>query len=69
MKMGTYGTNLKYEFLETYFQHFSVILTLTMDSFVWAISDITPSVTMRRTKYWEPSFTEAAYLREEKPTS
>lgn len=44
----------------------SAELTCTMDSFVWAISEITPSVIMRRTKYWEPSFTEAAYLREEK---
>lgn len=37
-----------------------------MDSFVWAISEITPSVIMRRTKYWEPSFTEEAYLKEKK---
>lgn len=38
-------------------------LTLTMDSLVWAISEITPSVTIRSTKYWEPSFTEEAYLK------
>lgn len=37
-------------------------LTLTIDSFVWAMSEMTPSVMMRSTKYWEPSFTEAAYL-------
>lgn len=33
-----------------------------MDSLVWAMSEMTPSVMMRSTKYWEPSFTEAAYL-------
>lgn len=37
--------------------------TLTMDSFVWAISDITPSVMMSKTKYCDPSFTDAAYLQ------
>jgi len=40
-------------------------LTLTMDSLVWAMSEMTPSVMMRSTKYWEPSFTNAAYLRAE----
>lgn len=40
------------------------LLTLTMDSLVWAISEITPSVTIRSTKYWEPSFTEEAYLKQ-----
>lgn len=43
-----------------------LLLTLTMDSFVWAISEITPSVTIRSTKYWEPSFTEEAYLKGKK---
>lgn len=33
-----------------------------MASLVWAISDITPSVMMRSTKYCEPSWTAAAYL-------
>ncbi|TNN55159.1 hypothetical protein EYF80_034604 [Liparis tanakae] len=33
-----------------------------MDSLVWAMSEMTPSVMMRSTKYWEPSFTDAAYL-------
>lgn len=37
-------------------------LTLTIDSLVWAMSEMTPSVMMRSTKYCEPSFTEAAYL-------
>lgn len=48
-----------------YISAFSAKLTFTMDSFVWAISEITPSVIMRSTKYWEPSLTEAAYLRGE----
>lgn len=38
-------------------------LTLTIDSLAWAMSEMTPSVMMRSTKYWEPSFTEAAYLQ------
>lgn len=37
-------------------------LTLTMASLVCAMSDMTPSVMMRRIKYWEPSCTAAAYL-------
>lgn len=41
-------------------------LTLTIDSLVWAMSEMTPSVMMRRTKYWDPSFTEAAYLHTQK---
>jgi len=44
-----------------------VILTFTMASLVCDISDITPSVMMRSTKYCEPSWTAAAYLqRQEK---
>lgn len=42
-----------------------MFLTLTMDSLVWAMSEMTPSVMMRSTKYWDPSFTEAAYLQKE----
>lgn len=42
-------------------------LTLTIDSLVWAMSEMTPSVMMRSTKYWEPSFTEAAYLHTKTP--
>ena len=41
-----------------------LILTLTMASLVWAMSEMTPSVMMRSTKYWEPSWTAAAYLWE-----
>lgn len=41
-------------------------LTLTMASFVWAMSDMTPSVIMSKTKYWEPSWTAAPYLHKEK---
>lgn len=37
-------------------------LTLTMASLVWAMSEMTPSVMMRRTKYWDPSSTVAAEL-------
>lgn len=38
----------------------NMALTLTMASLVWAMSDMTPSVMMSRTKYWEPSCTVAA---------
>lgn len=41
------------------------LLTLTMASFVWAMSDITPSVMISNTKYWEPSWTAVAYLDRE----
>lgn len=41
----------------------SLVLTLTMASLVWAMSEMTPSVMMRSTKYWEPSCTAAAYLQ------
>lgn len=37
--------------------------TFTMDSLVWAMSEITPSEMMRRMKYSEPSFINDAYLR------
>lgn len=40
-----------------------LILTFTMASLVWAMSEMTPSVIMSRTKYWEPSSTAAAYLQ------
>lgn len=39
-------------------------LTLTMASLVCAMSEMTPSVMMRSTKYWEPSGTAAAELRD-----
>ena len=38
------------------------VLTLTTDSLVWAISEITPSVIINNTKYCEPSVTSAAQL-------
>lgn len=41
----------------------SLVLTFTMASLVWAMSEMTPSVMMRSTKYWEPSCTAAAYLQ------
>lgn len=47
----------------------NIVLTLTMDSLVWAMSEMTPSVMMRSTKYWEPSFTEAAYLHTNRHTT
>lgn len=37
-------------------------LTLTMASLVCAMSEMTPSVMMRSTEYWEPSCTSAAFL-------
>lgn len=37
--------------------------TLTMDSFVWAMSVMTPSEMMSRMKYCEPSVTADAYLK------
>lgn len=38
-------------------------LTLTMASLVCAMSEMTPSVMMSSTEYWEPSCTAAAFLR------
>lgn len=35
---------------------------MTIASLVWAMSEMTPSVMMRRTKYWDPSSTVAAEL-------
>lgn len=37
-------------------------LTLTMASLVCAMSEMTPSVMMSSTEYWEPSCTAAAFL-------
>lgn len=39
------------------------LLTLTTASLVWAMSEMTPSVIISSTKYWEPSVTSAAHLR------
>lgn len=39
-----------------------VLLTLTTASLVWTMSEITPSVIINRTKYWEPSVISAAQL-------
>lgn len=38
------------------------LLTLTMASLVCAMSEMTPSVMMSSTEYWEPSCTAAAFL-------
>lgn len=38
------------------------LLTLTTASLVWTMSDITPSVIINRTEYWEPSVNCAAQL-------
>lgn len=37
-------------------------LTLTIASLVCAMSEMTPSVMMSSTEYWEPSCTSAAFL-------
>lgn len=39
-----------------------ILLTLTIASLVCAMSEMTPSVMMRSTEYWEPSCTSAAFL-------